>query len=176
MVLIVAVGVTGTLVTLANPLLQAELVGGRDVIVLVALQTLLPVVQVEAEFLQRLQHLEVNRHAVEAHDDALHPHLLLLRLPGVLADVLHREPLGWVGVEDILEKVLAFDGDLLRTVLLASKDLLLERSCVRVFEGKEAADHGKQDDSTGPDVHLEAVVGLASHHFRSSLGDSHKQF
>lgn len=84
-------------------------------------------------------------------------------------DIFNRVPFYRVSIEHLFQHIPRIITDLLRTVVLSSEYLLVECGSIGVFEGQVAADHGEEDDAAGPDVDVDAVLGLAGHHFRRGL-------
>jgi len=76
----------------------------------------------------------VDGHTVEANHHPFSAVFLDDVEPHVVPDFLQPLPAGGVGIEDVLEEVLALDRDLLGAGLLARQDLLLEVGRVGVFE------------------------------------------
>jgi len=139
------------------------------VVVFVGFQTLVCLFSVEALLFKALEHFSVDRDCMVAYDDALHGDFFTQGVPHVSADVFHRLAPGGVGIQHVFEQIFALRGGPFGTGLLACEDLLLEGRRVGVFEGEVSTNHREQDDSAGPDVHLDAVLLLPCHHFRSGI-------
>lgn len=84
--------------------------------------------------------------------------------PRVASDVCKFEAIGGVGVQDFGYEIAAVLSYVSRERVLALYDFLVELVRVGVFEWQVAAQHRIQDDSAGPDVDLQTLIGLASYH------------
>ena len=71
-----------------------------------------------------------------------------------------------VRIQDLLDDVFALGGEELGHLVISGHDLLVEVGRFRVFKGQIACNHGVEDDSTGPDISLEAVITLSSDHLQ----------
>lgn len=74
-----------------------------------------------------------------------------------------------VSIQQILDEIFTFDGNVFRTLVFTRKNLFLKFSSVGIFERQVPCYHCKQDNPTTPNVHLHSIILLASHHFRSCL-------
>ncbi len=70
-----------------------------------------------------------------------------------------------VSGQQSLDEVLGRGRHKLRQRIVASDDLLVEESGVWVLKGQISTDHGKQHNSTRPNIGIQTQVLLASDHF-----------
>lgn len=54
-------------------------------------------------------------------------------------------------------------------IVRPGKNLFIEEIGLRILEGQVSADHGEQDDTTGPNIHSETIVLFAFYHLRGSI-------
>jgi hypothetical protein len=90
-------------------------------------------------------------------------------VPGVLPDLSRCVPLVWINVQDLVHEVLTIRRYLRRYLKLPIKDLFVKNVGVWVLKGQVAADHGKEDDSTTPDVDSGPMVSFSGDHFWRSV-------
>ena len=90
--------------------------------------------------------------------------------PGMFFHLLHSNPLVRVNCQHSSDKILEFQRNMTRNIVLAIQYLAIEFRCILILEGEETADHGKQDDSGTPDIDHQWFIGMfAFNHFWSSI-------
>ena len=119
--------------------------------------------------LEHVEELGDDGDAVFADDYALHLDGADSRVPVMLTNVSYRDTLSRICVENLFNKIFAVYGERRWDCEVASKNLLIQFICVRVFKGQEAAGHGVEDDAAGPDIRSESVILLTGNHFRSCI-------
>lgn len=123
--------------------LQQQIVGARDLVVLIVLNVSHRLIQIAIRtnagrcktILDFRQVLFQHGHAILAYDDALELGRLDLLVPLVVADVFHGETLGRVCVEDLFYQVPTRLGNDARYQIVTVQYLLVEFARVRVLEG-----------------------------------------
>lgn len=127
---------------------------------------MLCLVALEAVLVEHADDGLLERYLVLADDEpAVVDHGLVgFAVPLVRRDVLRGVARLRVHVEYFLDELSAVVANPVGNFELAVNDLLVEYVGVLVLEGQVAADHGKQDDSAGPDVYLGPMIGLATDH------------
>lgn len=152
-------------VALLSGLFQEQVIGGGDAVVLVGLDAAGGVVRVKAVILQFLQDFLVNCDDVVADNQSgLQGHSFYQFAPRVVVNLSNAVSLGRVHIEHLLNQIFEVFANEIREDIVARENLLVEFSGVVVLEGQIAADHGEEDDSARPDVHLQPVVLLAADH------------
>ena len=147
-------------------LFEQQVIGGGDAVVLVGLNAPRGVIRVEAVLLQFLQDLLVDRDDVVPHDQSgFQWHAFGQLAPRMVVDLSDAVSLCGVDVQHLLYQILEVLAYKIREHEVSRKNLRVEFGSVVVLEGQGAADHGEEDDSARPDVHLQAVVLLAADHF-----------
>ena len=73
-----------------------------------------------------------------------------------------------IGVQDLLDEVLALRREELGHLVVRCHDLLVQVRCLGVLEWEVASHHGVEYDTAGPDIRLKTVISLASNHLRHS--------
>ena len=92
-----------------------------------------------------------------------------LLIPGVGTDSVNRESLLWVGAEDFSDQVLARLTHKVGYLVFSIQDFVIQLIRLGVFKREETANHSIDDDSTAPHIRRQAIILLASNHFRSCI-------
>lgn len=74
-----------------------------------------------------------------------------------------------IDVKNISENVSSLCCQKLRHFELASDNFLIQNAGVRIFKRKIATKHSIDDNTTGPDIHINALITLTRDHFRSCV-------
>lgn len=90
-------------------------------------------------------------------------------VPGMRSNIRKGISLLRIGVENFLDKVRAIPRDVFRNTVVALQNLFIQLIRVIVFKWKVAAEHGVQNDTARPYVHLEALILFARNHLRSCI-------
>lgn len=84
---------------------------------------------------------------------------------GMVADICDANTGLRVSIEDLLNKVFALRGQELGHLIVSGHNLFVQIRSLWILEGKITCDHGVKDDTTRPNIGLEAVVSFTSDHF-----------
>lgn len=135
---------------------------------LVGIDTFRSVVEVEIVFFQLIQHSLVNRHAMEAHHQPLRdrPTLIIaVSTPLMRKYLLYAVSFFGIDTEYIGNQVPELFRQPIRERIRPRKDLLIQIGCVGILKGQIPTDHGKQNHSTAPYIHVQSIVLLIGNHF-----------
>lgn len=84
----------------------------------------------------------------------------VLSPPRMLLHEIDSDSFGWVNSQNLADKVLKLDWDMTWDAVLSIQNLSIQFGGIFVLEGKEAADHGKEDDPCTPDIHHQRLVRM----------------
>ena len=70
-----------------------------------------------------------------------------------------------VSIEDLLEDFFGVGSQHFGFLVLSHHYFFVEFVGVGVFKGKEAAEHGVEDDAAGPNIDVGALISFACDHF-----------
>lgn len=140
-------------------------------VVFVGLDALSRVVLVDGKLaLHPVENVAIDGYWVNANLDAFEVALALGQFePGMLANLLDGVPLLRIRVQNAVEEVLGFVGNVIWRLEVSRQDLLVQVGRVRVFERQEAAYECKQDDAARPNIHVGAVIFLTGNHLRRGI-------
>ena len=158
-------------------LLEQEVVGGCDLIVLIILNVSygLAKVTIGTDSRRRETVLDFAEVLVEHGDPILPDHYslhlcrLYLLVPFVCPDVLHSVPLVRISVQNLPYQILARLRNETGDEVIAIQNLLVKFTGIRIFKWQIATGHSIENNAGAPDIGIEAVVALASNHLWSGV-------
>ena len=151
-------------------LLQLQVVACRDVVVLIGVDAFEYMILFEAQFAQLFQDDRVDRNLRESNKDAAgDTRQALRRVPGMLTNISDSVAFLGVRIQDAFHHVTRVFRDELGNLEVARKNLFVQVARIGVLKWQVAAYEGEKDDADGPDIHVRAVVALASDHFGSCV-------
>jgi hypothetical protein len=149
-------------------LFQKEVIGGRQMIVLVVLHSGFDCLRAEAHgVLHFLDQLRVDGQLAGVVGEVLVLGLVEL-VEGVSAQTFNVDSLVRVSYENLGQNVLCVRREKLGQGVVGGENLLVEVARLLIFVGQVAAEHGVENYTERPDVRLEAVVLISSNHLRNS--------
>lgn len=148
-----------------------KIVNGRDLVVLVRVQTLLSLLLFVTVLLEHAHYGVLQRYLVLSNDESEVSNygLVILCKPLMFHNFRYRVALLGLDVQNFGDQILAVSGDVVRVLEVTVHDFLVQGICVGVFEGEVAAHHGKQNNTATPDVDFCTVVLFARYHLWSGV-------
>jgi hypothetical protein len=144
-------------------------VGGHVFVLLVGLHLLSQFLCIQPHCLHPLEDAAVGWQLLSQVEAVRHRSSYSIE-PLVLSNFLQGNPVFGGENEQSLNEIPRIRSDVRRNLVVAGQYLLEESMRIRIAEGQVATEHGEEDDSTAPQVHLQRIITLPClHHLWRSV-------